>query len=85
MSIECLPEIDDEDRQFLHYNPNTSDLVEFVRAYARKALVAERERVIRLLAAIRGHWVAAIGADSLAVGALDQIACVIVDGVTNKA
>ena len=37
-----LPEITDEDRQFLHYNPNTDDLVEFVRQYAEKAILAKQ-------------------------------------------
>lgn len=33
--LPTLPEIDDEGRQFLHYNPNTDDLVEFVQNYAK--------------------------------------------------
>ena len=33
-----LPEISDEDRQFLHYNPNTSDVVEWVQEYAKRAV-----------------------------------------------
>lgn len=46
-----LPEISDEDRQFLHDNPNTSDVVEWVQEYAKRAvklesdLCAERARV----------------------------------------
>ena len=39
-----LPAIDEDDRQFLHYNPNTSDIVEWVQRYAQKAVAAERER-----------------------------------------
>ena len=38
-----LPEISDEDRQFLHYNPNTSDVVEWVQEYAKRAVKLERE------------------------------------------
>ena len=36
--------IDDEDRQFLHYNPNTSEVVEWVQKYAARAVSSERER-----------------------------------------
>jgi len=35
---EALPEITDEDREFLHYNPNTADLVEWVQSYATRAI-----------------------------------------------
>lgn len=34
-------DLTDDEKQFLHYNPNTSDLVEFVQAYAREALAAQ--------------------------------------------
>lgn len=34
----ALPPITDEDEQHLHYNPNTSDLVDFVKDYARRAV-----------------------------------------------
>jgi len=37
-----LPPIDDEAQQFLHYNPNTADLVEWVRNYARAAIAMDR-------------------------------------------
>jgi hypothetical protein len=40
-----LPPLSDEDRQFLHYNPNTSDLVEFVQTKMREAIAAERARL----------------------------------------
>ena len=33
-----LPTITEEDRKFLHYNPNTSDVVEWVQNYARQAI-----------------------------------------------
>lgn len=36
--IITLPEITEEDRKFLHYNPNTSDIVELVQNYAMKAI-----------------------------------------------
>jgi hypothetical protein len=39
-----LPPISDEDRQFLHYNPNTADLVAWAQEYARSAVLADRER-----------------------------------------
>ena len=38
-----LPPITDEDRQFLHYNPNTDDIVRWVQAYAERAVAAERD------------------------------------------
>jgi len=38
-----LPPITDEDRQLLHYNPNTDDIVAWVQAYAERAVAAERE------------------------------------------
>jgi hypothetical protein len=41
-----LPEISEEDRQFLHYNPNTDDLVKWVRAYATAAVLADRRRTL---------------------------------------
>lgn len=34
MKMPGLPKLEDEDRAFLHYNPNTQDLVDFVHAYA---------------------------------------------------
>jgi hypothetical protein len=37
----ALPGITDEDRQFLHYNPNTNDLVEWIQNYALAAIAAE--------------------------------------------
>jgi hypothetical protein len=38
-----LPEITKADRMFLHYNPNTDDVVEWIQDYARVAL-AEKEK-----------------------------------------
>ena len=46
-----LPEPDDEDLQFLHYNPNTSDIVEWIKNYARAYAAAEVEKE-------RRHWTA---------------------------
>ena len=43
-----LPPITDEDHQFLHYNPNTDDIVRWVQAYATAAVLAEREAVIEM-------------------------------------
>lgn len=40
--LDELPAITDEDRELLHYNPNTDDLVAFVQDYARKAIEASR-------------------------------------------
>jgi hypothetical protein len=45
---ESLPPITEEDRQFLHYNPNTADVVDWVREYARQAVAAERERCAKV-------------------------------------
>jgi hypothetical protein len=44
-----LPPISDEERKFLHYNPNTDDLVEWVQAYAAAAAMKERERCSSIL------------------------------------
>lgn len=33
-----LPPITEDDQKFLHYNPNTDDIVEWVQAYAREAV-----------------------------------------------
>lgn len=33
-----LPEISDEDKAWLHYNPNTSDVIEWIHDYARQAI-----------------------------------------------
>lgn len=44
-----LPEIDQEDQQWLSDNPNTSDIVEWIREYATKAVLAEREAVAKRL------------------------------------
>jgi hypothetical protein len=41
-STAGLPPITDEDRQFLSYNPNTEDIVEWVQAYARRSIEAAR-------------------------------------------
>ena len=38
----ALPEITVEDRLLLHYNPNTGDIVKWVRNYARAAITADR-------------------------------------------
>lgn len=35
---KALPEISEEDQQWLHYNPNTSDIVDWIHEYARKAI-----------------------------------------------
>lgn len=37
-----LQTISDEDRAFLHYNPNTDDLVEWVQTYAQRCIDADR-------------------------------------------
>ncbi len=42
-----LPEITEEDKQFLHDNPNTSDLVDFVKAYAITAIEHHRKPVAK--------------------------------------
>lgn len=44
-SAQPLRDLTDDEKQLLHYNPNTSDLVEFVQAYAREALRAQVERL----------------------------------------
>lgn len=41
---QALPEITEEDRQFLHDNPNTGDLVAWVQKYARRAVDALTQR-----------------------------------------
>ena len=41
-SQPVLPEITAEDRSFLHYNPNTDDIVEWVQHYASAAITADR-------------------------------------------
>jgi hypothetical protein len=41
-SVPALPEITAEDRSFLHYNPNTDDIVEWVHNYASAAITAAR-------------------------------------------
>ena len=37
-----LPQITADDRSFLHYNPNTDDVVKWVLDYARAAITADR-------------------------------------------
>ena len=37
-----LPEITAEDRSFLHYNPNTNDIVDWIQRYANTAITADR-------------------------------------------
>jgi len=54
--------------------------MEAMTRYAHAAVTGERERITKLLAAIREHWVKANGEDALSVGALDQIWEVIEDG-----
>ena len=51
-----LRPLTDEERQFIHYNPNTSDLEEWIHTYAREyaaqqteALRAERQQAIDAL------------------------------------
>lgn len=46
-----LPPITDEDRQFLHYNPNTDDIVAWVRSYAESARAEVLEVLRELIAA----------------------------------
>jgi hypothetical protein len=41
-SQPALPKITAEDRSFLHYNPNTDDIVEWVQHYASAAITADR-------------------------------------------
>lgn len=53
-----LPPITDEDKQLLHYNPNTVDVVEWVQAYAREAALLERERCAALCDAYSKHLIA---------------------------
>ena len=43
-----LPPISEGDRELFHYNPNTSDIVEWVQIYAIYALSVERNRIIGL-------------------------------------
>jgi len=47
-----LPPIDEEDQRFLHYNPNTSDLVAWVQAYAAAAVAAEREACAKMIESV---------------------------------
>lgn len=58
----------------------TPERAYFDAVTVNEAVMAERERINALLAAIREHWVKANGADCISVGALDQIAEVIADG-----
>lgn len=37
-----LPPIDEDDRQWLSYNPNTSDIVEWIQRYAIAALAKQQ-------------------------------------------
>ena len=39
-----LPAITDEDRELFHYNPNTDDIIERVQAYARAAVLLDRQK-----------------------------------------
>lgn len=41
-SQPALPKITAEDRSFLHYNPNTDDIVKWVQHYASAAITADR-------------------------------------------
>ena len=41
-SQPALPEITAEDRSFLHYNPNTDDVVDWVHHYASAAIASDR-------------------------------------------
>lgn len=75
MKLPSLPPLEDEDRAFLHYNPNTQDLEDFVRAYALQyaesvreacAQIADRSREDMLLASWRGSRDAAAMAGSIA-------------------
>jgi hypothetical protein len=43
-ATDDLPPINDGDRQWLHYNPNTDDLVEWVQTYARKAIALSQRQ-----------------------------------------
>lgn len=43
---EFLPGITEEDRQLLHYNPNTDDLVEWVQEYAMKAVQSAKSAAV---------------------------------------
>lgn len=62
MKVELpeLPPITDGEKQFLHYNPNTSDLCDFVRNYAMgyarlavaQAVAAERAELAALREAV---------------------------------
>ena len=38
----ALPEITAGDRLFLHYNPNTNDIVDWIQRYANAAITADR-------------------------------------------
>jgi hypothetical protein len=46
-----LPPISDEERQFLHYNPNTADLVDWVNGHTAAAIMAERARCAQIVQA----------------------------------
>lgn len=46
--MELLPQITKEDREFLHYNPNTSDIIEWVQNYALMTVAIEREACARV-------------------------------------
>jgi len=52
-----LPLITDDDRQFLHDNPNTQDVVEWVYAYALSAVAAYQEPQSRICAGPRCMYV----------------------------
>ena len=62
-SQPALPEITDEDRSFLHYDPNTDDIVEWVQHYASAAITADRAMRAKadsvLEDAARYRWLAA--------------------------
>ena len=51
-----LPPITDEDRQFLHYNPNTDDLVEWVQNYARAAIAEQSDAVTKAALEVARCW-----------------------------
>ena len=44
-SQPALPEITAGDRLFLHYNPNTNDIVDWIQRYANTAITADRARL----------------------------------------
>ena len=73
----ALPLIDDEDRQFLHYNPNTSEVVEWVQEYAARAVVAERKRCAQSCKEVAAQMCGVYGDDAECIATGDACAVAI--------